>query len=51
MLVNIYDDPITVGGAALHFGLLLHDVVAGRMEANGAPSGALYLDMAWVRVS
>ena len=51
MVSNIYNDPITVRGAALGLGnLLLHHQVAARAEANAALVGAVHLDVAPVHV-
>ena len=51
MVSNIYDDPITVRGAALVLGnLLLHHQVAARVEANRAAVGAFDLDKAHLHV-
>ena len=51
MVSNIYNDPITVRGAALGLGnLLLHHQVAAGVEANRAPSGAFDLDVVHLHV-
>ena len=45
---NIYDDSITIRGDAIL--RLLHLLVAGQVEADSAPSGALHLDMGAIQV-
>ena len=51
MVNNIYDNPITVRGAALGSGnLLLHHQVAAGVEGDSTAVGALHLDVVHVHV-